>query len=99
MDNLTMDILAASRAGMSYGKWKVLHPRTKQKSSSKSIEKVEALIRKKCVVCGREFKTTANFRVVCSEECRHEREREHKRRYQNKWAKQRKEGTHESQKV
>lgn len=30
LDNLTRDVLAAERAGMSYGQWKALHPNTKK---------------------------------------------------------------------
>lgn len=29
-DNLTRDAIAAERAGMSYGKWKAMHPNTKK---------------------------------------------------------------------
>ena len=29
-DNLTRDAIAAERAGMSYGKWKAMHPYTKK---------------------------------------------------------------------
>lgn len=85
MDRLTQDSIAAQRAGMTYGKWKALHPYTE--------EKIEVLDKdvKLCKICGEPI---INFRVrgsggrrklYCSRECAYEavkireRERYHKR--------------------
>ena len=83
MDNLTMDAIAAERANMSYGKWKALHPNTKPKEKKERNE--GSKIYRKCVVCGKQFAVSNLFKVVCSKECRAERERSHARAYQEKY--------------
>lgn len=78
MDNLTKDVLAAERAGMSYGYWKAKHPHTdpdrmpyvrypKQKQDgSFGI----------CPVCRRQFEITKDRSKYCSLECVRNRRRQ-----------------------
>lgn len=60
MDRLTKDSLAASKAGMSYGKWKALHPHTEHE------EQDEGNVRR-CVVCGKRLH--GHQRFYCSHDC------------------------------
>ena len=82
MDRLTQDSIAAQRAGMTYGKWKALHPHT---------EVIEVLDKdaKLCEICGRPILkrnggSGGQRRKYCSIECSIEggviRNREFKRR-------------------
>lgn len=72
MDNLTKDVLAAEKAGMSYGHWKALHPHTDadkmprvrypKRAASTGYTEI-------CPVCGRQFEVTKNRAKYCSAEC------------------------------
>ena len=65
MDNLARDAAAALRAGMSYGKWKALHPFTKHKSEQPR-ENV-----KRCHRCGNPIpKSSQPSRKYCSDLCK-----------------------------
>ena len=81
MDNLTMDVLAAARAGMSYGQWKALNPKTKKEPKKKKPVEVEINTYAICPVCKKSFRPTGKHRVMCSEECRNLRDWEHKYAY------------------
>lgn len=60
MDRLTKDSLSASKAGMSYGKWKALHPHTEHE------EKDDGTVRR-CIVCGK--KLYGRQRFYCGHNC------------------------------
>lgn len=78
MDNLTADVLAAARAGMSYGQWKAKHPNTKPVEEKLIVRDLKPHeYNRVCRVCGKNFVTTNARTLVCSEECK----REHKREY------------------
>lgn len=87
MDNLARDAMAAVQAGMTYGKWKVLHPHTNPdanavtgRGSDAGLEKFEV-----CIVCHKVFEIEGRHRLTCSAECRKahnlERNRNYMRRY------------------
>ena len=67
MDNLSMNSNAAIKAGMSYGKWKAMHPSTKQLVEA---EKKKPKYIKQCSECSSEFGTNRLRQHFCSEECR-----------------------------
>ena len=68
MDRLTMDSTAAIKAGMTYGKWKALHPHT-----DLANEVPDADVRL-CKMCGKPIrnKTGGKRRLYCSNECSYE---------------------------
>jgi hypothetical protein len=73
MDQLTLDSIAAQKAGMSYGKWKALQPLVQVKAAPDDAEKV-------CEICGREipFRGRGSGRekkYTCSDRCAEERHR------------------------
>ena len=83
MDRLTMDSIAAVNAGMTYGKWKALHPHTEVEN-----EVLDADV-KLCEICGepilkRNGGSGGQRRKYCSIECSAEanviKNREFKRR-------------------
>lgn len=87
MDQLTMDCIAARKAGMSYGKWKALH--------GKSKGKVLAVVQpeeKVCAICGKEIIPRASgcgYQRVryCSDACAYQAHKERmQRRYHEKKA-------------
>lgn len=61
LDRLTRDSISAEKAGMSYGKWKVLHPHTEEK-----VEVLDADV-KLCEICGEPI--PSRRRKYCSIEC------------------------------
>ena len=64
MDNLARDAAAALRAGMSYGKWKALHPFTKHQAET--TENVRL-----CQRCGKPLpKGSRKERKYCSDLCK-----------------------------
>lgn len=75
-DSLTMDVLAAERAGMSYGKYKALHPRTKDDNEAlleakpKRTAQVRPAYEYFCLGCGNKFTTTNRQRLHCCAECK-----------------------------
>lgn len=71
MDQLTLDSIAAQKAGMSYGKWKVLHPHTKGEAVLDNKQT------KLCRICGREIPyrhsgSGAQSTLFCSPQCAYE---------------------------
>ena len=84
MDRLTRDSIAAQRAGMTYGKWKMLHPHTEEEVE---IPGADA---KLCKICGKPFYIRTmgaggKNRLYCSRECAHEARNEKQRsRYRKK---------------
>lgn len=73
LDHLTRDVLAAQAAGMSYGKYKALHPHTKGLYDDQEPIQVDAskkvLI---CICCGKTFLAPkhAGNKAYCSDECK-----------------------------
>lgn len=63
MDNTSRDAKAAKAAGMSYGKWKILHPET----APKKIEKTK--YHRVCPECMTEFETDRADKVYCCAQC------------------------------
>ena len=81
MDNLTMDSIAEQKAGMSYGKWKALHPHTKEVNPEPEVcleeeEKPKVF----CKICGKEIIGHRSKRH-CSNECWQEGTRIRQRAY------------------
>lgn len=66
MDRLTMDSTAALKAGMSYGKWKVLHPHTDMEAPQ-----VDKSVRR-CKICGKEMPRCYKNRLYCDAYCSYE---------------------------
>lgn len=60
MDNTSRDAAAAKKAGMSYGKWKILHPETAPKKSEK-----KPMYHRVCPECGDEFDTDKWDKLYC----------------------------------
>lgn len=91
MDNLAKDAAAAKAAGMSYGKWKAIHPHTKDKEKQES-EALEGWLT--CKHCGKLFKPKSGTTQIycdpwCRQETQRERDRERKRKQaEKKWAEQ-----------
>ena len=81
LDNLTKDVLEAEKAGMSYGQWKAMHPKTKP-DHSKKIRSEDVKLGRKCRICGRTFMVKYPQQYMCSEECRLISERNYNREYQ-----------------
>ena len=86
LDRLTRDVLAAEKAGMSYGKYKALHPHTPEEDEQEHPEEEEerparvpsSVIARPgqrlctCAQCGMQFATTAKQtnKRYCSDQCR-----------------------------
>lgn len=83
LDNLTMDVMEAEKAGMSYGKWKAFNPKTKKKRE-KPIRPVTVKNCRKCSVCGKEFEVKYPRQHMCSDDCRIISERNYNREFQRK---------------
>jgi transposase-like protein len=82
MDNLARDAAAALAAGMSYGRWKALHPYTKDKEEQESEVPEGWFI---CKHCGKQFKPRSGTQQRycepwCQKEAQRERDRERKRK-------------------
>ena len=75
-DSLTLDVLDAERAGMSYGQYKALHPHTKDDNEARLETKPQrpASVRRVyeyfCLGCGKKFTTTNRQRLHCSDACK-----------------------------
>ena len=82
MDNLTKDVLAAERAGMSYGQWKALHPKTKPDTKRRATKEDGAKVYRNCRICGARFEIKYPNHIMCSDECRLISERNYNRQYQ-----------------
>ena len=84
-DRLTMDSIAAQKAGMSYGKWKALHPHTEVEEPDVLNEEPKRL----CKICGQEIPEYRHkLALYCSEECKYKRylesQRDHCRKYRER---------------
>jgi hypothetical protein len=65
--------MAAIRAGMSYGKWKALHPHTPQVEEVPEEPTGEGY--KACMICGKMFSTVGVGKATkryCSQDCYYE---------------------------
>lgn len=65
IDNLTKDALLAEQAGMTYGKWKALHPYTKPDPNRHGPRFLVC----RCKICGKIFETTGRRKAACSDAC------------------------------
>lgn len=83
MDNLAKDAAAALAAGMSYGKWKALHPQTVEEKAE-SDEVPDGW--KVCKHCGKYFKPRKPGQRYCDIQCQRETERIRDREYKRKQA-------------
>lgn len=89
IDNLTLDVLAAEKAGMSYGQYKAM-----TRDSAKKAEAFEKRVFEQlpveeeydwqdaCVVCGARFRKRVWCQKTCSEECRITWNRDYARNHQ-----------------
>lgn len=79
-DNLTLDAMDAIAAGMTYGKWKALHPETKEANESR-LAKPEPQQKRQhnelprvyeyiCRGCGKKFTTNQKTRKYCDDRCK-----------------------------
>ena len=73
-DNLSLDAIDAEAAGMSYGKYKAMHPKTKDANEARLQKKREPkppkLYALPCNYCGRIFESPSRSRRYCSDECK-----------------------------
>ena len=74
MDKLTRDVLAAEKAGMSYGQWKALNYAPEKNAERKPSKKLDHYEEYQwdgtCVVCGAGFHKRTWNQKTCSEKCR-----------------------------
>ncbi len=79
-DSLAMDAIAATDAGMTYGKWKAVHPNTKAENEAKlAIEKPKKTIsvyEHVCRGCGITFLTTNQKRWYHDDACKYKKDQE-----------------------
>ena len=72
VDRLTQDCIAARKAGMSYGKWKVLHPHTEVEIPQEKEQK-PGVPKRKCKHCGKEvYEPYGRRRTYCDRYCYYE---------------------------
>lgn len=82
MDNISKDALAAVQAGMTYGKWKVLHPHTNPDANANIGDlRTRRECFEVCPVCGKVFEISPRHKVTCSPRCQTIRNRENHRNY------------------
>ena len=67
-DRLTMDSIAAQKAGMSYGRWKAQHPHTEAPEPEPPKKGPQKL----CKICGREIPNSYPGRLYCGMTCSYE---------------------------
>lgn len=79
MDRLTLDCIAAQKAGMTYGKWKALHPCTEEGIAETPKKEV-----KLCQNCGKEMSNCYKGRLYCGEECAYEAKMERAREFRQR---------------
>ncbi len=72
MDRLTMDSIAAMKAGMSYGKWKALHPHTDVPMVDEGLPR--------CKICGKVIIKRFG-KLYCSDICAYEAQKIRAREY------------------
>ena len=76
MDLLTSDSIATRRAGMTYGKWKALHPHTEVNEENEENEVLDKDA-KLCAICGKPIRrrdggSGSLRRKYCSPDCAYE---------------------------
>ena len=87
VDQLTLDCIAAQKAGMTYGKWKALHPVTVVEPEPEKVpEEVPEEMPKRavriCPICGGNVPSDMHGSVrYCSVECKYEFIRRKQRDY------------------
>ena len=78
-DNLALDAMDARAAGMTYGKWKALHPHTKAANEPRLAQKPKPKPKQPagprehvviCEGCGVRFVTTIKNKKYCTAHCR-----------------------------
>ena len=70
LDQLTMDSIAAQKAGMSYGMWKALHPNTKVVENNQAEVAVPQGELRYCLNCGEQISPYAHRNsLYCCPEC------------------------------
>ena len=75
MDQLTLDCIAAQKAGMTYGKWKALHyvpPAEIEIPQKEEPEADEEAPKRLCRYCGKEFTVTHSLKLYCDSTCKYE---------------------------
>lgn len=88
LDRLTRDAIAAQEAGMSYGKWKALHPHTPDEDDEKEQELDTDKEVAVCEYCGERFvkfkwqKTRRFCGAICQNKSNHEKRQREKKRTQ-----------------
>ena len=76
VDQLTLDCIAAQKAGMTYGKWKALHHVPvavvipQQEVEVPQVE--EEAPKRVCRYCGKEFTVTHGSMLYCDSACKYE---------------------------
>ena len=87
MDKLAQDAAAALAAGMSYGKWKALHPQTvAEKPEADEVPDGW----KMCKYCGKHFKPSNSGQRYCDIQCQKATQRIRDREYKRKQAEKKK---------
>ena len=85
MDQLTRDCIAARKAGMTYGKWKALHPGVVPVAEPEPEEVPEEMPKRAvriCPICGGNVPSDMHGSVkYCSVECKYEFIRRKQRDY------------------
>ena len=88
MDQLTLDCIAARKAGMTYGKWKALQPRVEvviHQEEEKKPEIKGGMSIRECKYCGKAFSTANGQMYYCDYDCYYEAARiRNKERYRMK---------------
>lgn len=77
-DNLSLDAMDALAAGMTYGKYKAMHPNTKDANEARLAEmnapkrkyKPKTAYVRTCAYCGREFTATRKDNKYCTLQCK-----------------------------
>lgn len=71
MDQLTLDCIAAQKAGMTYGKWKALNyvPPAVEIPKEEVIQDVPKRV---CKHCGKEFIVSHGSMLYCDSTCKYE---------------------------
>ena len=83
MDKLAQDAASARAAGMSYGQWKALHPKT---DVAESQDEEIPYGWKMCKYCGKYFRPAKGGQLYCDIQCQRETQRIKDREYKRKLA-------------
>ena len=82
-DNLALDAMDARAAGMTYGKWKVQHPETKEANESRlsqpapkrAYSETPKVYEFTCRGCGKKFTTQNKQRRYCDDHCKEKKDK------------------------